>query len=65
MVNEKVVEVDFRDKSSLRAKKKKAACNHLNTELDLDSRTVNCVDCGEVLDPIKVLLAIAEKRDYV
>lgn len=58
--------VDFKNKSQPRPpmEKKDGECRHLfcGTLLDTDARTIECAECGSLLDPFRVLDALI--RDW-
>lgn len=56
-----------RDNGDVVKVKPRSKCQHHSFEVDMESRTVQCDQCGDLLDPIFVLLRLTEvysDRDY-
>lgn len=62
-----LVQFKPRDNGDVIKIKSSAKCQHYSFEVDMESRQVNCDQCGDALDPIFVLLRLSElysDRDY-
>lgn len=67
MGDNKVVEFKPRDNGDVVRIKERSKCQHHSFEVDMEARTVQCVQCNDYLDPIFVVFRLSEiytDRDY-
>lgn len=64
-MSEKIISIKEAERKGLSVKPKtyKPYCPHNSTSVDPQTRSVECKNCGKIIDPFDYLLSIANDND--